>query len=280
MDRLRKVQENWEGFAQTDPLWAICADPRKKYNRWSREEFFATGRDEIERVLDCVQSLGLRLDWKSPALDFGCGVGRLTRALAGRFAECWGVDISSTMIERAKEFNRDIPHCHFLLNEQERLENFQDDYFGFIYSSIVLQHLPEEYAKSYLAELIRVLRPGSVLVFQVTDQYRAGMVLRVRQMVALRSRLRRLFGKPVDKFVMEMHCHPEADIRQFLQEHQARVVDVRLTNSADPAFNGNLRYLDQEPAQGFVSKQYCVIKNGPRLNGQAHIVGAAGGQGA
>lgn len=86
---------------------------------------------------------------------------------------------------------------------------------------------------------------------------------RVRKKVALRLRLRRLFGKPQDKFVMEMHCLAEADIRQLVGECEARVVDVRLTNSADPSFNGNLRYLDQEPAQGFVSKQYCVIKNRP-----------------
>lgn len=43
MSSLSKLQENWEGFAQADPLWAICVDSLKRGNRWTQEEFFATG---------------------------------------------------------------------------------------------------------------------------------------------------------------------------------------------------------------------------------------------
>jgi hypothetical protein len=59
---------------------------------------------------------------------------------------------------------------------------------------------------------------------------------------------------------MEMHCIRESAVRQLVQASGARVVDVRLTNSAEPGFGGNLRYLTEEPQSGFVSKQYCVIK--------------------
>ena len=257
MKSLQELQRTWEGLAQADPLWAVCTDPAKQNRRWSREEFFAAGKNEVGAVLGCVAELGVSVDGKSTALDFGCGVGRLTRALAEHFAECWGVDISPTMIRLAKEFNHDLPQCRFLLNEQDKLEGLQDNYFGFIYTSIVLQHMAERYIRKYIAELIRVLRPGGVLVFQLPDRLRGSALARIRAKVAVRARLKSVLGKPRG---MEMHCIREASIRKLVQASGARVVDVRLTNSSEPSFGGNLQYLKEGPQSGFVSKQYCVVK--------------------
>jgi SAM-dependent methyltransferase len=259
MKSLQELQRTWEGLAQQDPLWAICTDPAKQNKRWSREEFFATGKNEVGVVLRCVAGLGVSIDVKTPALDFGCGVGRLTRALAEHFAECWGVDISPTMIALAKEFNRDLPPCRFLLNERDRLEELQDNYFGFVYSSIVLQHMAERYIRKYLAELVRVLRRGGVLVFQLPDGFRGSAFIRVRARVALRARLNFVLKKHGPRG-MEMHCISEQAVRKLIEASGAQVVDVRLTNSSEPSFSGNLQYLKEEPRSGFVSKQYCVVK--------------------
>ena len=259
MKSLQELQRTWEGLAQADPLWAICTDPTKQNQRWSREEFFATGRNEVGVVLRCVAELGMSIDGKAPALDFGCGVGRLTRALAEHFAECWGVDISPTMITLAQEFNRDLPQCRFLLNEKDKLEGLQDNYFGFVYTSIVLQHMAEKYIRKYIAELVRVLQPGGVLVFQLPHSLRGSVLTRIRAKVALRARLKSLLKKQGPPG-MEMHCIRESTVRRLVQATGARVVDVRLTNSSEPSFGGNLQYLKEEPQWGFVSKQYCVIK--------------------
>ena len=259
MKSLQQLQRTWEGLAQADPLWAICTDPARQNGRWSREEFFATGRNEVGVVLRCLAGLGVSVDGKAPALDFGCGVGRLTRALAEHFAECWGVDISPTMIALAKEFNHDLPQCRFLLNERDKLETLQDNYFGFVYTSIVLQHMAEKYIRGYIAELVRVLRPGGVLVFQLPDRLRAGVFTRMRTRAALRARLKAFLGRQ-EPPGMEMHCIREQAVRQLMEATGARVVDVRLTNSSEPSFGGNLQYLKEEPQAGFVSKQYCVIK--------------------
>lgn len=259
MKSLMQLQRTWEGLAQADPLWAICTDPAKQNRQWSREEFFATGRNEVGVVLRCLAELGVSVDGKAPALDFGCGVGRLTRALAEHFAECWGVDISPTMIALAKEFNHDLPQCRFLLNERDKLESLQDNYFGFVYTSIVLQHMAERYIRGYIAELVRVLRPGGVLVFQLPDSLRGSVFTRIRAKVALRARLKALLGRQ-EPPGMEMHCIREPAVRKLFEASGARVVDVRLTNSAEPSFGGNLQYLKEEPQSGFVSKQYCVIK--------------------
>ncbi len=259
MKSLQKLQRNWEGLAQTDPLWAICSDPQRRNGLWDREELFATGRNEIKVVLAHIAELGLKPDWNAPVLDFGCGVGRLTQALAAHFPECWGVDISPTMISLAKEYSLDTPQCRFLLNEHSHLESLQDNYFGFVYTSIVLQHIAKKHSGVYIAELIRVLKPGGVLVFQIPDSLRLGPVKKLRVKLALRSRVEAMFGRK-KSYVMEMHCIQEAEVRKLVQESGGHVVDVRLTNSADPAFCGNLQYISQEPESGYVSKQYCVVK--------------------
>lgn len=260
MRPLQELQGNWEGLAQSDPLWAICTDPGKRNRKWDREEFFATGRREVATVLECATECGVKIDHHLPALDFGCGVGRLTQALAAHFSECWGVDISPTMIRLAKEFGQDRPQCRFLLNHSDRLEELEDNYFGFIYSSIVLQHIAREYSLRYIVELVRVLRPGGVLVFQLPDTLRAGPLKRVRARLALRSRLRSLFGSRIH--AIEMHCLKEGEVRRIVEQSGARVVDVRLTNSTDPAFCGDLKYLPREPKTGYLSKQYSVVKSG------------------
>jgi SAM-dependent methyltransferase len=260
MKSLLDMQRNWEGLAQADPLWAICTDPQKKNKKWDKDQFFATGRKEIETVMDCLGALGVKVNPQFPALDFGCGVGRLTRAMAPHFSRCYGIDISPTMVRMAAELNRDIPQCRFLVNDKERLAEFEDNYFGFIYTSIVLQHIAEPYSRKYLVELVRVLKPGGALVFQIPDSFRAKAFVRLRTKLGLRSRLPRWF--PGKNYVLEMHCISEDAVHELVRHAGARMVDVRLTNSTDPSFSGNLRYLNQEPEWGYVSKQYCVVKPG------------------
>jgi len=116
MTSLKKLQRNWESLAQEDPLWSICTDPEKRHQRWDIDEFFATGKHEINVVMEHLRNLEIPIDRSAAALDFGCGVGRLTRALAEYFPECWGVDISPTMIRLAEDFNSSYPRCRFLLS--------------------------------------------------------------------------------------------------------------------------------------------------------------------
>ncbi|HEY6308106.1 MAG TPA: class I SAM-dependent methyltransferase [Candidatus Angelobacter sp.] len=265
MNSLTRLQENWEGFAQVDPLWAICVDSQRRGNQWTKKEFFETGKTEIGRVMTYLRSLGLFSDMGSPALDFGCGVGRLTRALAQYFPECWGVDISPTMIRLAEEFNQDCAQCHFWLNAKDDLHRFPDEHFGFIYSSIVLQHIQRKYVVRYLVELIRVLKAGGIFVFQAPEREKSSLVYQLRNKVGFRRRITRLRGqKSLDAFHMKMHCITEREIRELLSRQPVRIVDVKLTNSSTGKFNGNLEFLDREPDRGFVSKQYCLVKTRQR----------------
>ncbi len=256
MTSLNEIRENWEGFAQCRTLFMgyLCGLSKKRGGRWTQEEFFATGEREVNKVMDYLGSLDLSPLKTATALDFGCGVGRLTRAISQHFEMCWGVDISPTMIRLAREYHGNNSRCSFWLNEADNLRKFPDGYFGFIYTSITLQHIPMRYVRNYLLELVRVLRPGGVFVFQIPDRVKSGVSQRVESYLGLRRRLKRmmrlLMGKNLMTLRMDMHCFPEKEIREILSDQDIRIVDVRLTNSAQGSFNGDLQFLDRpEPGR-------------------------------
>lgn len=256
MGTLERVEKTWEGLANDDPFWAICTDPLRKGGRWNVSEFKATGEHEIETVLKYVSELGLRLDFEGVALDFGCGVGRLTQPLGKRFKLCYGVDISSKMLEHAGRLNLNPERCRFLVNNNVGLPIFEDGVFGFIYSNIVLQHMPSKLSKGYLKEYVRIIKPGGVLVFQVADRFGTPLSVRLRAAIMFRTRIREALG--MEKPNMRVYFLSERDVRKSVRG--AAVVDVRITNATQPEFNGNLMFLHSLPPSRPVSKQYCVAK--------------------
>ena len=83
----------------------ILTDNSKRDRGWDPTEFFNLGDGEITNVLDLIDSRHLPLA-RGRALDFGCGVGRLTQGLARFFDQADGVDISPSMIDAARQWNR------------------------------------------------------------------------------------------------------------------------------------------------------------------------------
>ena len=255
---LERLRSDWNALAKRDALWAILTDGSKADGGWDVAEFFETGEIELATVMGCLGEVGCLPDAAGAALDFGCGVGRLTQAMARRFAASVGVDISEEMIRRAEALNQ-YPHCSYLTTVAEQLP-FADESFAFVYSNIVLQHVPRRFAMRYLREFVRVLKAGGVLVFGVQDSFAAhdmaSRVVRVRDVLRVRTRLKAMMGRQNGD--MQLHLLSEADVREAVRP--ARVMDVRLTNTAAKDFNGRLVYLSEAPRSGYVGKQYCVVK--------------------
>jgi 2-polyprenyl-3-methyl-5-hydroxy-6-metoxy-1,4-benzoquinol methylase len=162
---LEKISQNWISLGNQDPMWAVLADPEKKGNRWEKGEFFETGRQEIKQIFDELRSAGV-LVGRSKALDFGCGVGRLTQALAEYFESVDGVDIAGSMINKAQQFNRFPDRVVYHLNVCGDLSLFPPNQYDFICSLIVLQHMPRALQQNYIHDFFRLLKPGGIAYFQ------------------------------------------------------------------------------------------------------------------
>lgn len=255
LDRLRRV---WQTLGRDDPLWAVLSQADKRGGRWRTEEFFATGRIEIDSQLAALAAQGWPKQ-RELALDFGCGVGRLTRALAAHFERVIGIDVSPSMIATARELNADVAQVEFRENASPRIENVADASVDLIFSLITLQHIPTALAAGYVEEFFRVLAPGGVAVFHFVDE--ADASLRGRLFGAASNRwlnpLRRLMWRRREVF--EMHALPERDLLARL----ARRPDLRLLTALDdaaagPGWRGRRWFVvnDAEPAQVVVADGY------------------------
>ena len=94
---LARLQRNWTNLGKQDPLWAMLSDPSARGGAWDFEAFLQTGRDFVSWIERHVAGLALQVEF-GRALDFGCGYGRLTQALAMRFDQVVGVDIAENGI--------------------------------------------------------------------------------------------------------------------------------------------------------------------------------------
>ena len=171
VDGVNKEQAFWDRHARLDPLWAILSDPSKTGRRWDLRSFLETGRREVSLLMYQLRALGIDLR-RDAALDFGCGVGRLSQPLATYFDRVVGVDISLEMIRLAHEINQYPARVRYVCNAREDLAVLATGEFTFMYSNVVLQHIEPASALRYLSELLRVVAPGGVLVFQLPSHLR------------------------------------------------------------------------------------------------------------
>ena len=165
-NRLLDSQSLWDQHAASDPLWAVLAFPDKRGGRWTLPEFMKSGEREIALLFHRLAELQLPAPSRR-ALDFGCGVGRLTQALARRHERVLGADISPVMIDVARRLSRYPDRAEYICTAETGLETLRAESFQLIYSNIVLQHVPPDVSVQYLGEFFRLLEPNGLLVFQL-----------------------------------------------------------------------------------------------------------------
>ena len=193
-----QVRADWTRLGAEDPLWAVHVAPDKRGGRWEVEEFLALGRQDVDRARGILTGLGLPTTWDR-VLDFGCGAGRLSQALAEHADEVVGLDVSPPMLETARALDRSDGRCSFVLGEDPDLRAFPDGSFDLVYTERVLQHLPRPVLENYLAEFVRVLRPGGVAYLHCTTRPMwtpRGMTWRLAPGPLVRWAQRRLLGYP------------------------------------------------------------------------------------
>jgi SAM-dependent methyltransferase len=232
---LERQQRDWEDLARLDPRWAIVAGDEHRFGRWDTDAFLETGRVEVKKAMRRAERLGYPAH-RRRALEFGCGTGRVTRALAAHFEECVGVDISPRMVEEAREMGADVPGLSFEVNAEEGLGAFASGRFDLVYSRLVLQHVPGRDAiLAYVQEMVRVLAPDGLLLFQLPSHipWRHRLQPQRRLYAGLRrlgvpSKVlyRRLRLQPI-----RMSAVPVPDVCRALEESGARVLEVRTGRS-------------------------------------------------
>jgi ubiquinone/menaquinone biosynthesis C-methylase UbiE len=201
--RLEKLRRHWDELAAFDPVGSVLASFQRA-GVIADQKFFLQGEHEIEFILDFCTRLGAAPPLGN-ALDIGCGIGRVTRALALRFDEAVGVDISSEMLRQARASQAHLSNVALMQNGAT-LSMFQDSSFDFVYSSRVLQHIPDpDQVRIYLEEFVRVLTLPGILVFQLPSSI--PMKNRLQSRTRLYSVLRSV-GLPANLLLQGLRLTP------------------------------------------------------------------------
>lgn len=112
-----------------------------------------------------VEKIGRHLDLRNKKiLDWGCGPGRIIRhlpELISNGCEFFGTDYNDRSIDWC---SRNLPGIKFNNNTLEAKLPYPDNFFDAIYGISIFTHLSENMHYNWYKELIRVLKPGGILL--------------------------------------------------------------------------------------------------------------------
>lgn len=155
----------WDERARENAAYFV--DNQLDYERPDLETFWAGGEDVVARF---EELLGFTVGASDEVVEIGCGMGRLTRALKARGASVRALDVSSEMLTRAHESNRDLAGVEWLHGDGQTITGVPDASADGVFSHVVFQHIPDpRITYGYVAEMGRVLRAGGWAAFQVSN---------------------------------------------------------------------------------------------------------------
>jgi SAM-dependent methyltransferase len=177
-------EQYWDERARENALFYV--DNEIGYDDPDTDAFWRRGEEVVDLMLGFVD-LEIRPDEK--VLDIGCGVGRLTRALAGRARHVYGLDVSREMLGLAEQHNAHLTNVEWVHGDGTSLRGVGDSVVDGCFSHVVFQHIPDsEITLGYVREMGRVLKPGGWALFQVSTDPSVHRPPRLRW----RGRLKRL----------------------------------------------------------------------------------------
>lgn len=159
----QSIKSFWNRAAEENPYWYVSSYGSYGASR-NLEEFWASGHSIWAHI---KRASSYKPKPSDTVLEIGCGVGRLTRAIAGEVGEVIALDVSEQMLAIARQ--ADLPNAKFRTAEGFALPGVADRSADFVLAYCVFQHLPSYAAlRSYLFEMCRVAKPGSIMAFTLT----------------------------------------------------------------------------------------------------------------
>lgn len=106
---------------------------------------------------------------KDKILEAGCGFGCWIFILSKIGFDVYGIDISQSSLELAKQHSRDVGLKYKLLLSDLRKIPIKDNFFDVVVSYGAIEHFPDSH--NALREFYRVLRPGGACLITTPNPY-------------------------------------------------------------------------------------------------------------
>lgn len=158
----------FDAFAAREPYFAVLTAPRFLRANLTPEherEFFASGEDLVNWMFGVIEA-GLSPKFAPmTTLEYGCGIGRLALPLARRPGSVTAVDRSPVMLDLARKeaARRGVDHIAFQTPDELFATPRK---FDLVVCYHVLQRVPPSEGRALLRQLIDLISPSGVGVFQ------------------------------------------------------------------------------------------------------------------
>ncbi len=130
--------------------------------------FLRGGKLGVEVLQNTLKTQNLSLEDFHVVLDFGCGVGRITRHLKPfTNLEIHGCDYNPALIAWCQ---KNLPFATFEVNKLAPPLPYPDAKFDLLFAFSVFTHLDEKLYQEWIHELARVLKPGGYLIFTIMGE--------------------------------------------------------------------------------------------------------------
>lgn len=220
---LSHIQQVWTKLGAEEPHWSVVSTSDFKASNITNsiESFKKTGQSEAYNLRRLLARLNLVLPSSPVALEYGCGVGRVTRWLTEFCAHVYGVDVSKNHLLLAEKYLKDELRDNFSFIH---VNNFGDidalPNFDLLYSKIVPQHNPPPVIAKILEILLMKLNTGGIGVVQIPTYakgYRFDPAEYIRTMSSLDKMEMHVLPQPAIFEIMRRNsCHPHEVFRDHL----------------------------------------------------------------
>jgi SAM-dependent methyltransferase len=228
----------WKKLGEIDPYYSVLAHPRYRAAATEgeiRREFFMSGEDHIESVFAIIrESLDSEFAPRR-ALDFGCGVGRVTIPLARRVAQVVGIDVSDSMLNEANKNCEEAGVRNVrLLKSDDVLENLSGE-FDFLHSFLVFQHIPVRRGEMILRQMLQRLADNGVGALHFTYADRLPRWERFKHELckivpSVHNLMNLVNGRHFRYPFVEMNIYEVSRLILHLQEHGCHRVHLRFSD--------------------------------------------------
>jgi len=177
MNKTDAMRRDWDDRARKNAFHYIASWREE----WDLPSFLASGEEDYSKFVPLVlERCGIPTTGRV-MVELGCGAGRMTPSFARRYDGVLALDLSFEMLQRAREIHSQTKNILWLHVGGADLACLASDSANFLFSYLVLQHLPsEQLVFSYVREMLRALRPGGAFLFQFNGSQKPTMNLRGR----------------------------------------------------------------------------------------------------
>lgn len=219
---LAHTEAVWTRLGTDEPHWSVISAERFRQGELEPHlaEFFDSGNGDVALFKAFLTRNDVDPDSFSKVLEYGCGLGRVTRFLAGAFEKVEACDISASHLRQAEAHlqrsgvgNVELRHITAI----DDIGSAPD--LDAVFCVIVLQHNPPPVMVAVLQRLLARLRPGGVAYFQIPTHA-----------VGYGFELDHYLAHGLDTTHIEMHYLPQRRVFQLAREARCDVLEVREDN--------------------------------------------------